>query len=207
MEIVQIKEKFLHGIFNQNTYVLKNGNEALIIDAGAEVQDVLNSLSGEKVLAVLITHAHFDHIWNLEHYAKKFNCKIYICKGAENRFSDKNLNMSKVVKQDISVKFDEKLICHYDFGKLKIGSFELQVINTPGHSADSVCIIVEDNLFSGDTLFADGIGRSDFDDSNPKLLLESLKRIKNLNFKKLYPGHYDFCEKSIAIQNLDEYIF
>ena len=70
MEVVTIKSKFLRNLFDQNTYVLKNENEAIIIDAGADVDDVEREVQGLNVLAILITHIHFDHVWNLEEYIK-----------------------------------------------------------------------------------------------------------------------------------------
>lgn len=62
-------------------------------------------------------------------------------------------------------------------------------IETPGHSSDSVCYLYDQILFSGDTLFHNGIGRTDFDDSNPELMIDSLKKIEELNYDILCPGH------------------
>ena len=68
MEIVCLKSKFLHNLFDQNTYVVKCGDEALLVDAGAEVEDVKQVVESRKVVGILITHIHFDHIWNLKKY-------------------------------------------------------------------------------------------------------------------------------------------
>ena len=70
--LVTVKSKFLMNLFDQNTYVLKSKKEAIIIDAGAELEDVLKEVENKKVLAVLMTHLHFDHIWNIEQYLEKY---------------------------------------------------------------------------------------------------------------------------------------
>ena len=78
MQIITIKSKFLGGVFNQNTYVLKQGKDAIVIDAGAEVDDVKKAVSGTKLKAVLMTHLHFDHIWNIEKYIQEFDTDIFV---------------------------------------------------------------------------------------------------------------------------------
>ena len=79
MEVICLKSKFLRNIFDQNTYVIKSGNSAIIVDAGAEIEDVKNALTGLKVKAILMTHLHFDHFWNLENYLHEFDCDVYVC--------------------------------------------------------------------------------------------------------------------------------
>jgi glyoxylase-like metal-dependent hydrolase (beta-lactamase superfamily II) len=80
------------------------------------------------------------------------------------------------------------------------------VFFTPGHSADSVCILFGDTLFSGDTIFADGVGRTDLYDSDNNKMVESLKTILNLNFVNLYSGHYDKTTKEKAKKIIEYYI-
>lgn len=199
MSVIQIKSKFLRNIFDQNTYVVAGENDAVIIDAGAEAKDVQKALGGRKVLAVLLTHAHFDHIWNLKDYCENFNAPVYFFDGAEKRVTDKNLNMSKMLTVKFSAEVDKKLVRHYDFDKpLKLNEFEFKIIHTPGHSADSVCILHKKDLFSGDAIFCNGVGRTDLSDSDNDAMKDSLLKIKDLNFENLYPGHYAAAKKSDA---------
>ena len=105
-EIKTIKSKFMRNPFDQNTYVLINKNEAVIVDASAELEDVKEVLGKRKVLAILITHAHFDHTWHLEKYVQEFGCDVYVCEGEEKRFLDNKLNASFIVRQNIiQIKF------------------------------------------------------------------------------------------------------
>ena len=200
-----IKSKFLMNLFDQNTYVLSNKKEAIIIDAGAELSDVLEAVGNKKVLAVLMTHLHFDHFWNIDEYLDKFNCPVYVVEGFENKFEIPSLNCSPIVKKEIIKNIKKEQIKYYE-NKLKIGSFKIDVFFTPGHSADSVCLLIDENLFSGDTVFSDGIGRTDLYDSDNNQMAESLKVIRALNYNKLYSGHYDSSIKPSVDKLIDYYL-
>lgn len=204
-EIKTIKSKFLKNMFDQNTYVLTNKKEAVIIDAGAELDDVKQAVEGKKVLAVLITHAHFDHTWNLEKYVNEFGCDVYVCDGEEGRFLNSDLNACFMVRLQVSQNIEQKHIKYYA-KNLNIGSFDFDVFFTPGHTADGVCILWQKNLFTGDTVFADGVGRTDLADSNPFELVNSLKVIQNIDFEVAYPGHYEPANKNKILDTLYFYL-
>jgi len=204
-EIVTVKAKFMKGVFDQNTYVLLNKKEAVIIDAGAELEDVKEIVKNRKVLAVLITHLHFDHTWNIEEYLKEFGCDVYICEGQENRFGDSGLNGSFMVRENITRNVSKQFIKYYA-KKLNIGSFEFDVYFTPGHASDCVCILWKEDLFTGDTIFDNAIGRTDLLDSSNKEMAESLKLIKNIDFKVAHPGHYDNVVKDKILDTIAYYI-
>ena len=188
MEIVCIKSKFLGGSFDQNTYVVTKGKEALIVDASAEPEEVLLAVGKRKVVGIILSHIHFDHIWNLQKYLDLFNAKVYVCKNQEQGFIDGNLNASLSFGIDFSADIDEQKI-GYLKPKMKLGNFEPEIIFTPGHSADSVCVKLGDVLFCGDTLFYDGVGRTDLTGGDHEELVKSLEKIGNLNFKTALPGH------------------
>ena len=199
MEVKQIKSKFLRNIFDQNTYVLSSGDEAVIIDAGAEIEDVKASLGERKVLAVLLTHLHFDHLWNIEKYIAEFHCDVYVQKQAEEKLLDPNKNASNILKKGMTFIVPKNKLKYYA-EKLFIGNFEFEIYKTPGHSSDCVCIKTGDYLFSGDTIFEDAIGRTDFYDGSPEDMKKSLKLIENLNFKIACPGHFNICKKDKLLQ-------
>ncbi len=205
MKIKTIKSKFMRGSFDQNTYVLIKGKEAIIIDAGAEIEDVKNALQGAKVLAILITHLHFDHIWNIEKYLKEFDADIFIVSGHQNYFDDSKLNASFMIRKDMHFNVSEKRLKNYA-KKLNIGSFNIDVFFTPGHSADSVCLLIENDLFSGDTVFDDGIGRTDLFDSSNEDMKNSLKFIKTINFDFAYPGHFNSTDRAKILKTISYYI-
>lgn len=205
MEIICLKSKFLRNIFDQNTYILKNDNEAVIIDAGAEIEDVENALGDIIPKAVLMTHLHFDHFWNLEKYIEKFNCDVYILGGADNKFEEPELNCSTAMRLQKTQNIDKNNIKYYQ-NVLNIGNFCINVYFTPGHSSDCVCLLIGDNLFCGDTLFFNGVGRTDLIDSDKNKLTESLMLIKNLEFKTAYSGHYQSFSKETALDVISFYI-
>ena len=111
--IETIKSKFMRNLFDQNTYVLLSKKHAVIIDAGAEIEDVKAVVGDRKVLAVLMTHLHFDHFWNIDKYVDEWACDVYVSKGEEGRLLDSRLNGSFIVKQNIVKNIDAKFIKYY----------------------------------------------------------------------------------------------
>ena len=91
VKIDVIKSKYMRGVMEQNTYILSNEKFAIIIDAGADTQDVKGVIKNKKVLGVFMTHLHFDHFWFLEEYLNEFKTSVYIQKGANVKFNDKHL--------------------------------------------------------------------------------------------------------------------
>lgn len=204
-EIITIKSRFLYGTFDQNTYVLIDGKNAVIVDAGAELEDVLKLVKNKKVLAILLTHVHFDHIWNIENYVKEFSCPVYICEGAEDKLTSPDKNQSTMIKRPVVCEIDHKNIKYYA-KKLNIGSFDFEVLFTPAHSSDSICLIWDKNLFTGDTIFSDGIGRTDFYDSDPQNMINNFKIILSLDFDTAYPGHGGQATKGKIVQIIKYYL-
>lgn len=194
MEIKQIKSKFLGGSFDQNTYVCINENEAVLIDAGADILDIKKAVGKRKVFAVLMTHLHFDHLWNIEKIIAEFDCDIYMKEGEENRLENASKNASFLIGENMAFEVPKNHIKYYA-EKLEIGDFEFEIFNSYGHTDDSVCIKLGDSLFTGDTVFADGFGRTDLIDGNADKMLQSLKMILNLNYKMAYPGHFGSASK------------
>ena len=205
MEIITLKSKFLRNLFDQNTYVVKNGNSAILIDAGAEIADVLNVLDGAKVCAVLLTHVHFDHIWNIEEYIKEFDCDVYVCKGAEEKFGDYKKNCASFVNKELIRNVKNDKIKYYQ-KELVFDNINVDVYFTPGHCADCVCLKINNALFSGDTLFANGVGRTDIFDSSEHDMKNSLKMIKTIDFEVMYPGHYESATKAQANRVIDYFL-
>ena len=205
MDVQVVKSKFLRNMFDQNTYVLLSKKSAIIIDAGAELEDVKEVVGNRKVLAVLLTHLHFDHFWNIDQYLNEWHCDVYCVEGEEERFVRNDLNGSFIIRQNIVKNIDNNLIKNYA-EKLKIGEFNFDVIFTPGHTSDGVCLLLEDKLFTGDTVFVDAIGRTDLADSNPFEMKDSLLKIRDINFSVAYPGHYESATKEQIIKAINYYL-
>ena len=204
-EVTLVKSKFLRNLFDQNTYVLSNGREAVIIDAGAELEDIRQITKKQKVLAVFLTHLHFDHFWNLDKFIQEFRCPVYVVDDFSWKFQDCKANGSTVIRQEFKKEISQNCIKYYA-KNLKIGNFDFKIYNTPGHSKDSVCILVGDKLFTGDTVFADSIGRTDLVDSDESEMINSLKAIKEMKYNTAYPGHYQICDKKQIDKVIDFYL-
>lgn len=180
------------GPLNVNSYFLVNdSNQAVVIDSGENYKKIkqVSEQYGFIVKAVLLTHAHFDHAGN----AKKLQddgAKIYISKlDAPKLLNEDNLS------GDFGRKFDY-LTADYTFSdgdELNVCDIKIKVIATPGHTDGSVCFMVDNSLFTGDTLFYGSVGRTDFKSGNREQMVMSIKKLFNLDGDyAVYPGHDGF---------------
>lgn len=183
MSKMEIKS-FVLGMVSTNCYVYWNRDtkEAIVIDPAAQSEVIEEYLKKENLLpkAILLTHGHFDHIMAASALASTYGIPVYASKHEVELLEDPNLNLGQVLA-GISVSLiPDKLV--EDNQILNLIGVNLQVIETPGHTKGSVCYFVKEEniLFSGDTLFRESVGRSDFPTGNGKQLIESIK-------EKLFP--------------------
>ena len=184
-------ESFITSPIGTNTYLVSENGRGILIDVGSDGEDLyLYALKeGITLEAVLLTHGHFDHANGCAELQQK-GIKIYIHEAdAEKLYTYKGMAAFAGVKLN-AFKADEYVtdgeILHF-LGK------EIKVIHTPGHSKGSVCYVIDDSVFCGDTLFCGSYGRYDFYDGDLNKLKNSAKKIFSLNGDyKLYPGHGEF---------------
>lgn len=200
MEVHSIRSKKYGGMLHQMSHLLIDGDNVIMIDAGAEVEDVKNIIGDKKVLAVLITHCHFDHTWCIEDYVKEWDLDVYVCEGAEEKFLDSNKNCSCLVGHEIVFDVPQKNIKYYA-EKLQIADFNIDVYFTPGHAADCVCLLVEKKLFCGDLVLGGTVGRCDLYDSSYFEMEKSLAKLETIDFEIAYPGHYDTLTKDEVLNS------
>lgn len=185
MNITTIYPKLLMS----NTYILENQNKAIIVDCGADLVDVKQKLT-KPVCAILITHAHFDHIKNLESYEKEFNCPVYVSSFGVEKLSNKHLNLSEMFKQfSVEIHSLKNIVEIEKNSEIEISGFSIQTILTPGHSNCSVTYKIDNNLFVGDVVFHNGVGRSDLLTGNEEELERSVKLIAEFKGFSAFPGH------------------
>ena len=178
-------KKLTVGPVQENTYIIYNNqNEAIVIDPGSEGRRIIQALESLKVrpLAVLLTHAHFDHIGAVDDVREKYNIPLYVHKKEADWLSDIKKNGSKYFGQSITAKTASHILTNQD-NTLKIGSFSFEVLTTPGHSPGSVSYYHKSSgaVFSGDALFAGSIGRTDLHGGDQDVLINSIhEKLLNL---------------------------
>ena len=156
---------------DNNTYIIFNQKEAVVIDPSFNGDDAIKQIHSDvKVVAVLLTHAHFDHCYDTAKIVEKWHCPVYIHEGDKTTYStyryDELANM-KVKDFSKNIKWFNK--------SFSVGSFEFKVLHTPGHTPGSVVYIYKNWFFVGDTLFYNSYGRTDLGNSNPIDMIKSLK--------------------------------
>ena len=170
------------GAYQTNCYLLwQDGQDGcLVIDPGYEPERVLQQADrlGKQIEAILLTHGHFDHVGGVRQLAADTDCNVYLC------------------QQDLSMPQQMTagpLYYTHTYGEgdtLTLAGITLQVLHTPGHTPGSVCLIAEDALFSGDTLFEGSCGRTDLPGGDTATILASLARLQQLpGDYRVYPGH------------------
>ena len=172
-------EKFATGILGTNTYLVINEEtkQAVVVDPAALPKRLYNYiLENElKVEAVLLTHAHFDHIMGVDLFVDELGASVvYVHENDAEMMENAVLNLSNVYTRGYTYS---KYTCIRDKQVLKHAGFEFQVIHTPGHTSGGVSYYVEEGkvLFSGDTLFQTSIGRTDFETSSMSDMIHSIK--------------------------------
>lgn len=158
-----------------NCYLIISENEMAIIDPGGDADKILKEINKEKskLKYIINTHFHFDHTSENLKIKEKTDAKILI---HENEKDFINFEADWFLK---------------DGDEIKIGNSSLKVIHTPGHSSGGVCLLGENILFTGDTLFKNGYGRTDLHGASQEEMDRSLKKISKLLKPNMtvYPGH------------------
>lgn len=179
-------ETFTVGMLSTNCYVVSSekGKEAIVIDPGLdlpfEAQQIFDYVAKEKLKIKLIlnTHGHQDHISGDVIFQEKYNVPIYIHK----------YDASSIEELETS-KFPAPVLLE-DGSLIKFDDESLTVMLTPGHTPGSICLVSKKLVFTGDTLFNEGIGRTDFPEGSMKDMQASLQKLVRLpDYLLIYPGH------------------
>ncbi|KAF0133564.1 MAG: metallo-beta-lactamase [Candidatus Saganbacteria bacterium] len=168
------------GELRTNCYIVfdEKTNEAIVIDPGADIENILNELKGLKPEQIVLTHGHYDHVTDAFLLKDKVDAQVLIHKDDEAM-----MQISTQKKADILLN---------DGDKVFLGGLAFLIISTPGHSRGSICLYSKEEnvLFSGDTLFAGDYGRVDLPQSSPGAMIASLKKLLSLPLEtKVFPGH------------------
>ena len=181
------------GVIDTNCYLVYDGasKDAALIDPGFYDEDISAYIvkNGLNLKYILLTHGHYDHMMGVKRLRDEFGAEVCIHyadadyltdvqKGSRSRFKN-----ADAYSLSADIEFA-------DGDKLSFDGFEAVVLSTPGHTKGSCCFIIGDNMFTGDTLFKDDIGRTDLEDGSYREMEKSLARIKEIEGDYIiYPGH------------------
>ena len=180
------------GELDTNCYILWADNHAaIVIDPADNADKILEVIETEglTVSAVVLTHAHFDHMLATKLVCDTTGALLYVGKNDEPALADPVRNLSGVFQMcdPICLTADR---CLQEGDRLMVGEVPFTVWETPGHTPGCICLLGDDMLFSGDTLFRDSIGRVDFPGGDVPAMLKSLRRLAALpGNTAVYSGH------------------
>ena len=170
------------GDYQTNCYIVHedDSKSCLIIDPGYQSEDILDVCQekGLTIAAIALTHGHFDHVGAVKELAAETGCEVYL--------HEDDLTMPPMMTAG-------KLYYTHTYTEgdvLNIAGLTVSVLHTPGHTPGSVCLKIENHLFSGDTLFAGSCGRTDLPGGSWKTIQDSLHRLAALEGNYwVHPGH------------------
>jgi len=175
-----------------NTYIVYNEEtmRGIMIDPSFNPQILIDCVDKEGIIieAILLTHGHYDHMAGLSAVRSALGAEVYVHeKDAEMIFSsEKNLSQ----KSGLNISSDPAEHTFKSGDVLEFAGMKFGVLGTPGHTHGSVCFIMEDMMFSGDTLFFMSIGRTDFPGSDPREMQNSLDLLDKIKEDLVvHPGH------------------
>jgi glyoxylase-like metal-dependent hydrolase (beta-lactamase superfamily II) len=179
---------FPYGPLSSNMYLLNTDSGVFLIDPSVDPERLKESDFPDKLDCILITHGHFDHINAVDEWSSRYpEAKVYIAEGDMEALTDPDSNGSSLFTDH----------CRYKTQAISMEELKLDgltVINTPGHSKGSVCLLFEMGgaklMFTGDTLFAGSCGRTDLKGGNEVQMMASLKLLSKMDPDiRVYPGH------------------
>lgn len=187
-------ETFTLGALQTNAYLLLNdtGDKGVIVDPGMNPRRLLERIAGLDIEAILLTHAHFDHMAGLEAVRKAANCPVYLHDLEANWLMDSKLNGSARwpdVTEPIVAEPAEHALAEGQ--QLQLLGKVFKVLHTPGHSPGSVSFLCGSQLIAGDVLFRNSVGRTDLPGGRMQDLEYSIRhKLYKLSPEvKVYPGH------------------
>jgi len=184
------------GASSDSNIYLVIGSRTALIDTGTgnssrkDIEKIKDLLKGRGLDIVILTHFHADHIGGLQDMLNEFGSEAFAGAGDAPyiKSGDPAFTFSDMYGRELGPIEVTELM---EGDTIDLGEHRLRVINTPGHTCGGICMYDEMThaLFSGDTVFARGIGRTDFPTGSAKELFNSLKKLSDIDIKTLYPGH------------------
>lgn len=181
------------GVYAANCYIVydEENKEGIVIDPGGDAEDIIFEIKelDLNIKYIVLTHAHADHIAGIEGVKEYTNAQLAVHKLDESLLKNGLKNFSSKMATGIVELNADILLENRDI--ISFGGLECHVIHTPGHTPGCISLKIEDSLFTGDTLFAGSIGRTDFEYGSYEEIINSIKsKLLTLpDNTKIYPGH------------------
>lgn len=181
------------GALQTNCYLVydKGTRQALVIDPGDEAPRIISAVTERslQVVAVVLTHVHFDHMLACADVCRALDAPLYVGAADEPALTDDTRNLIRFFSPDRTLVLTaDRLLREGDV--LTLGDERLTVLETPGHTPGCICLLGEDILIAGDTLFCGGVGRTDFPGGDTAVLRRSLSRLMAIEGdRRVYAGH------------------
>lgn len=187
--MIKVKSIIL-GDLQNNCYLItdEKTKKSALVDCTEASQKMIDFIGDADLEYILLTHGHFDHIGGVKEIKEKYGVKVVISKEDANMLTSGKQSLAAFcgIKQENT----EADITVSDGDEITLGETSIKVMSTPGHTKGGVCYIVDDVIFSGDTLFYCSCGRTDFPGGSAKEMMESLIKISKLDGDyKVYAGH------------------
>jgi len=189
--VTTVVEQLVVGPLETNCYILKSGEEMLIVDPGGDSNLIINKIGelGGVVKLIVNTHGHIDHIAANKELKEATGARLLIHELDEALLTEPDANLATLIGMRTKSPGADQLL--NDGDEIIVGEERLQVVHTPGHTPGSICLLGRDFAFTGDTLFVDSIGRCDLPGGSERQMKLSLSRLQSLLRREtmLYPGH------------------
>lgn len=199
--MAQIKSVVL-GELGNNCYLITDEASGLsaLVDCTEASDKMLSFIGDAKLEYILLTHGHFDHIGGVPEIKEKYGAKVVISKEDAPMLSSGKVSLAAFM--GIRQNDCEPDITVSEGSEIMLGETKIKVLATPGHTKGGVCYLLDDCIFTGDTLFFCSCGRTDFPGGSDKEILQSLKRLSELDDSlKVYPGHERFSTMAFEKAN------
>jgi glyoxylase-like metal-dependent hydrolase (beta-lactamase superfamily II) len=189
--VAETIERLVVGPLATNCYILKSGAELAVIDPGGDAEVILEKVRelGGTVKYVIDTHGHVDHIAANREVIEATGAELLIHELDAKLLALPDRNLSSLMGMKLTSPAPSRLLKEGD--KVVVGEEEMTVLHTPGHTPGGICLLASEYAFTGDTLFVDSIGRTDFPGGSDDDMQASLHKLQMVLRKDtvLYPGH------------------